>query len=756
MHLERIYQEYHGRGVEVTFIVPEASDYTRENGLPHFSERFGVSYTALDDRDGEVAHLLGAEPGVPRNLLIDREGMLRFAGESSPWTAMATEIESLLGELDEPDLSDLDKAMAALGSPRSYVRWQAAQALGKMRDKAAVQPLLNALSDESTVVRESAAEALGEIGGKRALEPLIAALDDEVPYVRLQIVGSLGKMRDTLASSSLVKSLTDSVLREAAAGALAEMEEPELVFAELEKIGDNLDQEEMSEISYAYSSLASAYQQRGMYKTAIQALLKAIDLRPDYLYLRESLIYCYFQTGKNEQAIDELLDIMESVPSSAVGGRMFHTDGTVEVMTRRERYLSRFRWEITRSFDYLEEKLAEPPQNSALYEVLGSIYLVSRGMYHDAISMYEKAIELSPDGSKNYYHLALAYSKAGMTDEAIAAVGKLVDSAIDDEYSAVIQSMLARVYLNCEMYDDAINAYRSAISIAQDDKERWQHKFGLANSYELAGKHSEAVARYEDVINNSQDSYVRDNACSKLAEVYESKGQDESAIAVYLILIGNASDEVGSWLNQDDGVIVPYSGREGRIKRLIDLFQKSDKLKELADILGAKLAESPHDSILHQVLGQIYENQELSEKSINVYEKLLEVEPDSIKFLFRLASACNRAGNTDRAITIARRMSEIEFEDPAYQSLIARVYLDCERYDDAAEAFRKALEMPAPRYAWQKAGFQYGLANCHAKAGRYAEAIREYESVIQNESNQRWRDRAAARLEDIRSKIESS
>jgi HEAT repeat protein len=69
-------------------------------------------------------------------------------------------------------------------SPRSrirneYVRKAAAEALGKIGDTRAVEPLIAALKTRDSDVRQAAAEALGKIGDARAVEPLIAALKDE-------------------------------------------------------------------------------------------------------------------------------------------------------------------------------------------------------------------------------------------------------------------------------------------------------------------------------------------------------------------------------------------------------------------------------------------------------------------------------------------------------------------------------------------------------------------------------------------------
>ena len=73
----------------------------------------------------------------------------------------------------------------ALGYKKDWeVRWDAARALGEIKDPRAVEPLSAALKDENEYVRKAAAYALGEIKDPRAVEPLIAALKDEELHVR--------------------------------------------------------------------------------------------------------------------------------------------------------------------------------------------------------------------------------------------------------------------------------------------------------------------------------------------------------------------------------------------------------------------------------------------------------------------------------------------------------------------------------------------------------------------------------------------
>ena len=133
------------------------------------------------------------------------------------------------------------------------VRRSAAQALGTIRDARAVRALVVCLSesDEATRtvcvdaltrygsaaerpvqeelkdpdwrIRASAAEALGWIGDKRAVDSLSACMKDSEPGVRQAAAIALGKLHDTRAISGLRAALPDWECRKEIVGTLDEL-----------------------------------------------------------------------------------------------------------------------------------------------------------------------------------------------------------------------------------------------------------------------------------------------------------------------------------------------------------------------------------------------------------------------------------------------------------------------------------------------------------------------------------------------------
>jgi len=118
--------------------------------------------------------------------------------QKGPFISIEEVVEPLIEALEDKDEYTRSSATAALGAikdkravgplikhlredPESHMRWVAAQTLGEIKDERAVEPLIDALDDrpEEWGVGLIAPSILGEMGDKRAVEPLQKLLKQE-------------------------------------------------------------------------------------------------------------------------------------------------------------------------------------------------------------------------------------------------------------------------------------------------------------------------------------------------------------------------------------------------------------------------------------------------------------------------------------------------------------------------------------------------------------------------------------------------
>jgi len=103
--------------------------------------------------------------------------------------------------------------------------------LARKNDPRAVVPLVKALGAWDMTVRANAAWTLRKLGDPRAVEPLIKALGDRSPIVRGAAASALSEVGDRRAVDPMVISLgdTDETVREAAAWTLGKLKDPRAV-----------------------------------------------------------------------------------------------------------------------------------------------------------------------------------------------------------------------------------------------------------------------------------------------------------------------------------------------------------------------------------------------------------------------------------------------------------------------------------------------------------------------------------------------
>jgi HEAT repeat protein len=123
-----------------------------------------------------------------------------------------------------PDVARLESErkipalIRALSSKTWDTRLEAAAALGRVGDLAAVPPLVIAMHDDSSQVGSASATALGRIGGDVAVSALIAALVEDPPDVRQAATRALAHAGPD-AIPALISALRDPRFRARAAAA---------------------------------------------------------------------------------------------------------------------------------------------------------------------------------------------------------------------------------------------------------------------------------------------------------------------------------------------------------------------------------------------------------------------------------------------------------------------------------------------------------------------------------------------------------
>lgn len=101
------------------------------------------------------------------------------------------------------------------------------------------------------------------------------------------------------------------------------------------------------------------------------------------------------------------------------------------------------------------------------------------GNYHQAVELYQQAIEEDPDNAKLHFNLASALHKVGKTEEAMQVYDRfedLTESAEEQSYASYNQGTMLTEQ---NKYDEAVEYFREALKKNPNDPDA-RHNYELA------------------------------------------------------------------------------------------------------------------------------------------------------------------------------------------------------------------------------------------------------------------------------------
>ena len=126
-------------------------------------------------------------------------------------TARGSSLARLVSEPDvEADSAVIAALIERLKDTDAGVRHAAANALGNLRSRMAVLPLIAILNDRNKDVRQAACDALGNLHDTRAVPALVVRMSDDSEEVREQALDALSNFAEELTAAQILHALQDA------------------------------------------------------------------------------------------------------------------------------------------------------------------------------------------------------------------------------------------------------------------------------------------------------------------------------------------------------------------------------------------------------------------------------------------------------------------------------------------------------------------------------------------------------------------
>ncbi len=243
----------------------------------------------------------------------------------------------------------------------------------------------------------------------------------------------------------------------------------------------------------------------------------AVKLDPTLPTVRTSLAAIYTTSGREDDAVRELKEVLKMAPGSAEASREL-----ARVYTNQGK--------LSEAEAAYREAIAARPTDWYGFLLLGLLYN-ERQEYEKAIAVFRQARDLTPDNELIYRNLGVTFLVAGQYDEAVSHL----QQSLKLKPSATTYASLGAAYFRRQRYADALAAVETAIDLDPKRYYFWgnlgiyckwnpgsegRSRAAFTKAIELARGFLEVSPRDYDVRADLGEYYARvGNKAAALAEI---------------------------------------------------------------------------------------------------------------------------------------------------------------------------------------------------------------------------------------------
>ena len=313
------------------------------------------------------------------------------------------------------------------------------------------------------------------------------------------------------------------------------------------------------------------------------------------------------------------------------------------------------------------------PGNEDFLNRLGDLYN-RKGDYVEVAEIYKKLTVVKPENVWYFQRLSDAYRSADKNDEA----GAVWDGLLKTSKNAEAFMQAANFYSSIDDMDKAIAAAKKAAELGTENTGYLQN---LESLYVRAEKFSEAEAICADILKSAKDQWMKDWASSELVNIY----------------------------------------------------QRQDKLEELAVKFEGDLVASPKDVSQYKKLASLYQRSNQRDKAIEVYEKAVKAGITDRDIDNELLYSYESAEDFDKAVAQIKKIMADQPEDNYLYERLANMLARADKKEEAKKAWQEFLaKVPDDAGAVSRYGDRLN------EWGDVAGAIQQYKKAQAIDLNNLW------------------
>ena len=382
----------------------------------------------------------------------------------------------------------------------------------------------------------------------------------------------------------------------------------------------------------------------------------------------QKLVEAYQKAGKTDKALVSYIRLIEVSGNDKVA---FY--GFISYLNAKKNSVQAASFLTTYLNDF--PKSYEPE----VYAYLGTLY-GQQGEWRKAIEFYKRALAGGVDNPLIQLNLGEAYSRVGNYRQAelnILAYLKEKPKDID------ARLRLATVYQKREKDQEAIKTLKEVI---KDNPKSLKAHLALIDIYEKLKMDKEAADTYEAIARLAPDNKVvhynqgvlyyemkqYDRAAKAFTQVLKLDDKDIDA-REYLVEVYRQEKKPRQALSVLEKLIQLRPSYWPYYAKAFELYDQLEAYEEMTKTLASAVGKLPEQPELRYFLAISYVKRNLLVEAIHQFEALVKLAPKNITYLMQLAGLYEQIGKTDKALDTYKRVLEVDPDSPEAQDSYLRL-----------------------------------------------------------------------------------
>jgi tetratricopeptide (TPR) repeat protein len=479
--------------------------------------------------------------------------------------------------------------------------------------------------------------------------------------------------------------------------------------------------------------LARLYRLRNDHDKAEDVLRGILKNDPDNEAAIEQLTQLLLDEGKSAEAVS----LLESLTSRAPSPVLLDLLGDAYTQTK----------DLPKAEDAYRKATELDPSELSHLRGLGQT-LMAEEKYADALTVYQKLIDLMPDEGDNYLRIAQIYRELHQLDRAEES---LLKARQYEPGSLEVMYNEAMLYQAQGRYDDAIRVLSDAVTgVKGQSPVLPSRRRSLAILYQQLGQayqqkqnYAAAIYTYEELahLGDEEDRRGRLMIMSAYREARDlpkalqagkeafAKYPNDSAIKTREALLIGENGQVDEAVKLLKSQLSNTDADREVYLNIAQVYERAKRYKEAEAAVHAAeiLPGQPRDNeMVFFLLGAIYERQKLFDKAEEQFKKVLDIDPANGTALNYYGYMLGDLGQRlDEAESFAQRALKEEPYNGAFLDSLGWIYYKQNKLADAEATLRKAAERES-----HDPMIHSHLGDVYSKLGRTELAAAEWEKSM--------------------------